>query len=212
VKIAIISANLGNFEKHIDWVEQKVEGADVSVHRFDDKTFPPRKRTMHPRLQARIVKMFGWEMAPGHDYYLWVDSSRALLRPDALAWFFEKGKDKDLVLFKHPQRNTIKEEADFIKSKLSHKYLDLRYAGELIDEQLKAIPDTYVDNKLYASTAFFYKDSQKVRSFLTAWWVHTSRYHAVDQLALPYLVWNHNCSVHELDEDVYNCEYIPVVR
>jgi hypothetical protein len=216
MKLAIISANLGNFEPEVEWVKQIIPGVEITVKRFTDESFSPRIN-MSPRLQARIPKMFGWEMVPGFDCYLWVDSSRGLLRPDAAEWFYKQAEGVDLVLFKHPHRNTIKEEAEFIRERMDktkHKrdYLRVRYTGELIDEQLEAIDKDYIDNCLYASTAFFYWDTPKVREMLSDWWFHTSRYHAVDQLALPYLVWKHKCSVKVLKEDVYNCEYIPVVR
>lgn len=216
MKLAIISANLGNFEPDVEWVTQTIPGVEITVIRYTDKSFPPRIN-MSPRLQARIPKMFGWEMAPGFDCYLWVDSSRGLLRPDSADWFYKQAQGVDLVLFKHPHRNTIKEEAEFIrermdKTKHRREYLRVRYTGELIDEQLQAIDKDYIDNCLYASTAYFYWDTPKVREMLCDWWFHTSRYHAVDQLALPYLVWKHKCSVKVLDEDVYNCQYIPIVR
>ena len=216
MKLAIISANLGNFEPEVEWAKQTIPGVEIAVKRFTDESFPPRIN-MSPRLQARIPKMFGWEMVPGFDCYLWVDSSRGLLRPDAAEWFYKQAQGVDLVLFKHPHRRTIKEEAEFIRERMDktkHKrdYLRVRYTGELIDEQLQAIDKDYTDNCLYASTAYFYWDTPKVREGLRDWWFHTSRYHAVDQLALPYLVWKHKCSVKVLNEDVYNCQYIPVVR
>jgi hypothetical protein len=214
MKLCILSANLGNFEPKVDWVKQVVPGIEVAVKIFTDETFPPRV-TMSPRLQSRIVKMFGWEMVPGFDFYFWVDSSRALLREDAAAWFFNQAEGVDLVLFRHPHRRTIKEEAEFVRSRLTEgrrEYIRVRYTGELIDEQLAAIPPEYKDDRLYASTAFLYRNTAPVRAFLIDWWLHTSRYHAIDQLALPYLVWKHGLAVKELDEDVYNCDYIPVVR
>jgi len=212
MKLCVLSANLGSFDPKVDWVPQIVPGVEVTMKRFDDESFPPRTQTMRPRLQSRIAKMFGWEMVKGHDCYLWVDSSRGLLRPDTAEWFYKQAEGVDLVLFKHPHRRTIKEEAEFIRSRLHKKYISSRYAGELIDEQLEAIDKEYVDNCLFASTAYFYWNTPKVREMLKEWWLHTSRYHAVDQLALPYLVWKHKCSVKVLPEDVYHCDYIPVVR
>lgn len=216
MKLAILSANLGNFEPKVDWVEQKISNIEIIVKRFDDESFPPRI-TMSSRLQARIPKMFGWEMVKDCDCYLWVDSSRGLLREDSAEWFYKNAEGVDLVLFKHPHRNSIKEEAEFIRARLNkdlHRrdYIRVRYTGELIDEQLEAIDKNYIDNCLYASTAFFYWNTPKLREMLKDWWFHTSRYHAVDQLALPYLVWKHKMNIKVLNEDVYNCKYIPMVR
>ena len=72
MKIAVITANLGNFDPNVDYAEQSLA---YDFYKFTDENFPPRFNSMTPRLQARIVKMFGWQMVPPHDLYIWVDSS-----------------------------------------------------------------------------------------------------------------------------------------
>ncbi len=211
MKLAILTANLGKFEPQVEWAKQIIPGVDITVKRFTDENFPPRI-TLHPRVQSHIPKYFGWEMEPGYDCYLWVDSSRGLLREDAAEWFYKHAQGVDMVLFKHPQRNTVKQEADFVRVRMNKPYLKSRYGGDLLEEQLAAIPKEYPDNKLYASTAFFYWNRANVRDMMKEWWFYTTRYHALDQLVLPYLVWEHNIKTKELDEDVYHCEYIPMMR
>ena len=68
-KIAIITANMGNFDKNIDPVEQSVK---ADFFRFIDSNFPPRYQAMTSRFQARIPKMFGWQMNPGYDFYIYI--------------------------------------------------------------------------------------------------------------------------------------------
>ena len=211
MKLAILTANLGKFEPQVEWAKQIIPGVDITVKRFTDENFPPRI-TLHPRVQSHIPKYFGWEMEPGYDCYLWVDSSRGLLREDAAEWFYKHAQGVDMVLFKHPQRNTVKQEADFVRVRMNKPYLKSRYGGDLLEEQLAAIPKEYPDNKLYASTAFFYWNRANVRDMMKEWWFYTTRYHALDQLVLPYLVCEHNIKTKELDEDVYHCEYIPMMR
>jgi hypothetical protein len=62
----------------------------LTFHRFTDANFPPRPLAMTSRLQAGIPKMFGWQLRPGHDVYIWIDASRGLLRDDSVAWFLEQ--------------------------------------------------------------------------------------------------------------------------
>ena len=76
MKVAVISANLGNFEKKL-WFKQK-NIASATLIMFTDANFPPRK-SMSPRFQAKIPKCFGWQMLPGYDIYLWMDAQFALL-------------------------------------------------------------------------------------------------------------------------------------
>jgi len=182
-KIAVISANTGNFDKPVPYVPQSVP---YHFYLFDDHNFPVRTRSMIPRLQARIPKCFGWQMVPGYDYYLWVDSSCALLDPDSIKWFVEQLGDRDFAFFKHPHRNTIGEEAAYLKKRLAmpDTYITSRYAGELIDEQMAEINDPELP--LYASTAFIYRNTYGVQKALKEWWYHISRYHIIDQLGLPY--------------------------
>ena len=195
MKVAVVTANMGHFDKPVKYVEQSMI---YDFYCFTDENFPPRTCSMTPRLQARIPKMFSWQMAPGYDYYIWVDHSSALLHHDSVKWFVDNCQGYDIAVFPHPIRNTIQEEADYIKGRLAKKcqYITPRYKNELIDEQLAVIQaDTsFTDTFLFASTAFVYKNSEKMQNMMIQWWYHTSRFHTVDQLALPYVIFKSNCS------------------
>ena len=190
---------MGNFDKSVAYAVQSVK---YDFFCFTDENFPPRICSMTPRLQARIPKMFSWQMAPGYDYYIWVDHSSALLHFDSVKWFVEQCQGVDIAVFPHPIRNTIQEEADYIKGRLAKncKYIIPRYKNELIDEQLAVIQadPLFVDNYLFASTAFIYKNSEKMHDMMIQWWYHTSRFHTVDQLALPYVIWKGGCDFNVL--------------
>lgn len=190
MNVAVVTANLGKFDNTKDYVEQSVP---YYFHCFTDYNFPPRFCSMTPRLQARLVKMFHWQMVPGYDRYIWVDSSFSLLHPDSVKWFLEQSEGVDIAVLKHPMRSSIKAEAEYIRGRVEKNcdYVISRYANELIDEQLAEInsyPD-FVDNSLFASTAFVYHNNEKMKRMMKEWWYHTSRYHTVDQLALPFVLW-----------------------
>ena len=182
VRLAIITANLGNFDKSVD-----ADYQTYKFHRFTDEDYPPRLNSMTPRLQARIVKMFMWEFLPSFDYYLWVDSSCVLNDVAGVEWFLEQLGDHDIAVFKHPHRSTVAEEADYLKHRLDIgcSYITPRYENEDIDGQLRVVDPTA---ELFASTAFIYRDSPQVRAAMKEWWYHTSRYHSIDQLSLPYAI------------------------
>lgn len=217
MKVAIISANLGNFDPPSTYVEQKLsEDVELSIIQYNDKNFLPRTKAMTPRLQARIPKMFGWEMAPGFEYYIWLDASLSILHKDSVMWFLDKCLGYHMALFKHPDRNSIFEEYSYIKKRVEDKskYLTSRYEGELLEEQLRAVSvdEEFVDDTLYATTAFVYKNNGRVRQALTDWWVHTSRYHIVDQLALPFVVYMNECRINKIEENLYKIPYITYTR
>jgi len=210
MKVAVVTANLGKFDREVDYVDQTVP---YDFHRFTDHNFPPRNRAMSPRLQARIAKMFHWQMVPDYDYYIWVDSSFALLHKDSVAWLLEQCEDVDIAVLKHPMRDTISEEADYIKERLAKKckYITPRYENEMVDEQLAEIAayKSFVDNSLFASTVFVYRNSEKMQHMMKEWWYHTSRYHSVDQLSFPFVLWQYKARVNVIPTKKHHDFKIP---
>lgn len=213
MKVAVISANLGGFEKPVEHPKQSV---DCDYFHFTDDNFPPRFNSLTPRLQARVAKIFGWQMAPGYDYYIWIDSSCAFTSADSVKLFLDQAKDADVVVFKHPNRSTIQEEADYLKYRLSINcpYVTPRYENELIDEQLAEIQadKSFKDEHLFASTAMVYRGNERVKDMMKEWWYHTSRYHIIDQLSLPYVLMQSSCKVNILPDKYSNSPYITYVR
>lgn len=210
--LAIISANLGDFEKELDDPLKQVMPRgleEMSTFHFTDEDFPPRKNSMTPRLQSRIVKMFSWQFLPDYDYYLWVDSSCRLARSDSAAWFMSKLGQADVAVFKHPDRRSVQEEADYLKYRLSINcpYITSRYENELIDEQLVEVNPM---QELYASTAFIYRNTPEVQEALKDWWYHTSRFHSIDQLSMPWVLRNLNVNV--IRENYTKVSYLEYVR
>lgn len=214
MKVAILTANLGDFDKPVDPVTQVVKNAHVDFHRFTDEDFPPITG-LTPRLQYRIPKMFGWQMFPGYDYYLWLDGSMSFTRHDSAEWFLDQLGDADMALFKHPWRGTMQEETDHIEEKLekNDKYITPRYKNGLHKEQFAdcLLDPDFVDDRLYTSTAFIYRDSEKVRDALRLWWLHTSRYFTVDQIALPYVAWKQGLNVNTIPDNQYEIPYLTLV-
>ena len=211
----MISANLGNYDPDVPWPAQIVPpGVTLEIRRLTDANFPPRPKAMTSRLQVGIPKMFGWQMFPGHDVYIWIDASRGVI-PETLSWFLDKldhWHAAEMVVFKHPHRDTVREEYEFVKAKLAKgsKYLTGRYKDEWLDEQFAAVSGKELP--LYASTAFAYRPTPKVQAALTAWWYHKTRYLLHDQLAFPHVLWQAGVVRGVLLADVYRCKYLPFVR
>ena len=216
-KIALLSANLGSYDPHFDWAEQKVpEGCELTVHRFTDASLPPRPKAMTARMLPGVAKMFGWQLLPGHDVYIWVDASRTLVRSDFVCWMLDQLGFSEMALFKHPERGSVYEEYLFVKEKMEHgsRYLKSRYDGEWLDEQIDVIRADlrFRDRALYASTAFAYYPTVPVRAALTEWWHHKTRYLLHDQLALPYVVWRHGVRVSVIAENIYKLPFWEYTR
>jgi hypothetical protein len=213
MKTLLLSANLGEFDKPQEHCLQDLPGLNMKM--FGDDNFPPRSRSMSPRLQARIPKMFGWDLCPDFDYYIWLDASFRLRDGKAARYLTREVDYADFAFYAHPKRHSIREEAEHIQNRIEagSRYLTDRYKDEDLEGQLRAISqDGYVDDCLYATMVFAYRPTPRVKNLLTEWWVHTSRFHSVDQLALPYLLWEHGCSVSVLKGDPYNSPWIEYTR
>lgn len=213
MRIGILTANLGGFDEDIDSVKQNLpEGVEVVSHKWTDSNFLPMTCAMSPRFQYRIPKMFGWQMFPNCDIYIWLDGSMSLQNPDSVKWFLEQLGNNDMLFFHHPWRKNVKEEVEHIEEKLQSKskYLTSRYENGLHMECYKEImtDEEFQDNKLFASTMFVYKNIEKVREMLMDWWFLQSRYYSCDQISLPYVLWSKEIKVKTIKEDVFKSEYL----
>ena len=169
---------------------------------------------MTPRLQAKIPKMFGWQLAPGYDYYFWLDGNITFNNTDALKYFLNAIEGYDMVILKHHRRNTIKWEARYLERALNEqsKYTVARYDDEQWREQLNTIQadQEYIDDRLFIGGIFMYKNTEKVRESLKEWWHHVSRYCVQDQISFPYIL--RNLKVKALDHNYTEWNFIKRVK
>lgn len=215
IRVAVINANLGNYDSVVEYPKQIVPHyVQLHIYRLNDINFPPRPKAMTSRLQAGMPKMLGWQFFPDYDYYIWVDTSCILANENSVMWFLDKIIGYDFAFFRHPDRNTIYDEYSFVKRKMAEgsKYLCSRYQDEWLEAQFNVIAEDlkYDDNILYASTAFVYKNTKKVQNVLKEWWYHKTRFLLHDQLALPYVT--RNCRVNVIPDNYLKCPALTYVR
>lgn len=213
MKIAVLTANLGKFDINVPNADQILpKGVQMDFHRFTDENFPPITG-LTPRFQYRIPKLFGWQMFPGYDYYIWMDGSFSMQHGEAVKWFLDRCQGYDMAVFRHPWRKTLAEEVAHIDKKLAegNKYITQRYTNGLHKEQLASIIEstkytTFKDENLYASTSFIYKNNLSVISALNEWWLLQSRYYTCDQIAMTYALRNLNLNV--IEQNQYKIPYL----
>ena len=209
MKIGILQANLNSFDECFDPVNQETKH-EVTFYRWTDENFPPITG-LTPRLQYRIPKCFGWEMAKGADFYVWLDGSVSFERSDCVEWYLSKLGDNDMGFFKHPSRRNIRQEVQHIEEhlRLGKPYITKRYTGGLHREFLdRILNEGYKDRVLYASTVFIFRNTSLVQRALEDWWALGSRYFSCDQVQLPYVLWKNNLKVKIFDEPIYKSGYI----
>jgi len=214
MNVAILSANLNSFDNSQDPVPQKTKHK-VTFHRYTDADFPPIAG-LTPRFQYRIPKLFGWEMFPGHDVYIWMDGGITFERSDCVEWFLEQLGDSDVLFFRHPHgRKNIKEEVLHIERKLQdrHAYMVPRYDNGFHKESYAKITEdpNFKDDKLYASTIFVYRNTELVQRMMKDWWWWQSRYWTCDQVPLPYVIWKNNLRVSLINENFFKLGHVSLV-
>jgi len=197
MKTALITACLGGIDLPRNHVKQNI---DVSVFQFDDNNYPPRV-SMKPRIQAKTVRMFGWEFAPGFDYYIWIDSSFRMCKENSTQWLIDMCGDKDIAFFKHPIRNTPQEEKECLEKSMNEPYISARYKNEIYN------PDWFGNYTLFATGIIIYKPTDIVKTMMKEWFFQVARYHSNDQLSLSSIVVNMNIPYALIDKNIYRTEY-----
>ena len=216
MRVSVISANLGAYDQLSEWPAlQAPDDVRVSIHRFTDANFPPRSLAMTSRLQCAIPKWFGYQFAPEADVLIWIDAS-CTPTPDAVSWFIDRLGVAELALFAHPDRRTIQQEYDFIRTRMQRPgetYLTSRYRGEWLDDQFAEIQRCgFAGAQLFASTAFAYRPTPKVRALLKEVFFGKARYHLHDQLWLAYAVAASTCRVNVMPESYLHCPALTFTR
>ena len=211
VRQAVITANLGGFDKDIEHEPQSI---DYDYFNFTDDNFPLRDKAMTARLQAKIPKCFGWQLKPGYDYYLWIDGNLRLKDKHALEYFRDQCKEYDVVVLKHPTHDTVYWEYRYnyrgLHNNAPSNYLRERYTNEWLDEQYQVISNDkdYEDDTMVNGGVFMYKNTPEVQAMLKEWWYHISRYLIMDQLSWIYVLKKSNLKINILPIVYNDCRWI----
>ena len=209
MSILVISATLGEFDR-VELHEKQSLVCDY--FNFNDNNFPVREKAITKRLQAKIPKMFGWQLKPGYDYYLWIDGNLKLSHKDAVKYFYDNCQDVDVVVMRHPYRPNIRQEARYLRKGLREQslYLVGRYAGEWTPEQVDEInlDKDYADDLLVIGGVFMYRNTPAVQAMLKEWWYFTSRYSVFDQLSFAYVLKKSGLKLKILEDQYNKCKYL----
>lgn len=218
MKIAYISANCGGTDKNLQ-DQHKKQTVPVDYFYFDDSNFPPRSEALHPRLQAKIPKMFGWDLVPGYDYYIWADATITLSNEIAVEWLLSKVRGHDIALFRHhDKRSSIGQELRFMERRMNglrgdsviQEYLNNRYQHEPMEAQVdQYLSDpNFTDDMLYSGGLFIYANTREAREMLKDWFTENARWSIQDQLSLPYVLSKSGCKVKTIKRNLLKNEYV----
>lgn len=132
-------------------------------------------RFSHPRLSAKWRKCH----PPESTNSLWVDGS-VQFNADYIDAILVGLESSDVVMFPHPERTSIIEEA-----RVSERMI--KYRGLPVMAQARHYLDAWgwPDNQLWASTTFGRRHTPEVMQFGAAWFAENENWTYQDQLSLP---------------------------
>lgn len=188
MKIAIVTASIGANSLNAPPVWDGVD-----YHAFVDKrllghpiwkTHEYFKFSSDPvyanRRNAKIYKVLPHLILPGYDYYFWIDSTH-IVEENPKVIIEKYLSESDIAVFKHPYRNCVYEEANFI--------VDLKYDyPNLVESQMEFYQDMNYpkNNGLYELSSRVQRNTPDVQRMSLMWWEQLCMYSSRDQLSFPY--------------------------
>lgn len=214
-RIAVISASLGGIDPPVKHANQLVK---ADYFHFTDENFSPRHCSVTPRLQAKIPKMFAWQLKPDYDFYLWLDGNIRLAHHESLQYFLDALENHDVAVLQHPDRNTIWWEYRYnwrgLHNNKPSGYLQERYINELLDEQMAVIKadESHTDDLLVNGGVFMYRNTPEVHKMLKEWFYYVSRYLIMDQLSWAYVLKKSGLRINVLPDVFRDCRWLETAR
>ena len=175
------------------------------LHKFStDQTYDARRH-------AKLVKVLGWMLVPGYDYYIWQDSGCEVHMDPVQLVNTYLGPDKDMALWHHPDRDCAYAEALKV---VEYGYEDVRVA-QACETFLRSV-NWPPHAGLFEMSSFIYRNSFKMQQAMLAWWELICKYSSRDQIMFPYVRHTHDIQYSYLPgrAQIYagNNKLIPQVR
>lgn len=182
MKIALITANIGNFDVVREIPKQTVP-FDHFYYTGENLYFPGH--TIDNRLKAKIPKIIPHKIPEllMYDYFIWIDANIQITSDKFVELFI--GSTTDFIISNHPSRKTIYEEADFIISQLKgdSRYLKARYEINSIKKEMEHINKEIIDAEgLYYCGVFGRYNYRKINDMCERWYLDNVLFTNFDQL------------------------------
>jgi hypothetical protein len=134
------------------------------------------------RRNAKIYKVLPHLMAPGYDYYFWVDSTHEVIQHPTKI-IEEYLKDDILGVFKHLDRDCVYDEGKVVLSCRIDK-------PELVNSQLEYYESVEYprNNGLWELPALIRKNTPQTQVMNLRWWEQICKYSSRDQISFPFVL------------------------
>lgn len=186
-RVAVITANIGGIDRAHQFPKQSIHCDFLS---YNDHNLPFPLASLDNRMKAKYFKIQAHKFLD-YDYFIWIDSSFRIKSPDFVAMMLDEVEGYDMVVTKHPDRNCIYDESDFIHSliKSGNLYLKSRYQNCKIDKQAAHYKSLGFPAQagLYACGFFIRPNNERMNTLFDKWWDACMQWSSFDQIAFRYL-------------------------
>ena len=128
-----------------------------------------------------MYKVLPFAFLPDYDYYFWIDSTHTL-QANPQEVISKYLSDSDVAVFKHPQRNCIYIEGEFVKQiKFDHP--------NLLEDQLEFYKDMCYpkNNGLYELPVRVQRNTKLTQQMGWMWWEQICMFSSRDQISFPFV-------------------------
>lgn len=197
MKIALISANIGGFDRvHV----HKKQNVEYEYLYFDKCELDH----LSNRMQAKYGKMQAHKFVDA-DVFIWIDGSFQIIEDDFIEFLMIQLVYNEIAMPLHPKRPNAYEEMNFLISCLdeNEKYVSDRYKGIKFEQELDFYMANYfpVNYPLYACGVFARLNNEKVNKFFDAWWQRCLEFSEFDQGLFSFEAWRHGIKINSFPFD-----------
>jgi hypothetical protein len=140
------------------------------------------------RRNSRVYKILSSILFPEYEYIIWCDGNH-LLKKDPRD-IYREFMDFDLLLFKHPDRNCLYDEASVVVEWGLDDPIN-------VDNQVSYYRNLGMPEKfgLFEVPSFIRKNSPLINKFDLMWWEQLCKFASRDQISLPFVLWELNSEI-----------------
>jgi GT2 family glycosyltransferase len=213
MNIAVYTTLFGDYDTHKQWPEQNIkakyyiitDNPNLKVPGWETivPNFP--RHDLNARLRAKYFKMFPWEIPQldAASITVYIDAS-IQVESEHFIDYCIRNLTADMLLYKHPQRTCIYDEA---KASMDL----LKYKTEPIKQQIESYKPFFPSKQgLYACGVMIRKHTDIVKKVMFDWWWENIKYSYQDQLSFPVVCKLNDFKPATFAENQYKNEYFKV--
>jgi len=205
MSVSVVSSCFGNFDSLKQPPDQILEPEWVMVTDSDSvpsKWLHVRECRDHvpPRFAAKHAKALPFDYVDT-EFAIWLDTGATIKSPSFVQDALYVLGDADVAMWKHPDRNNIRDEAQTSHSMNKYEHQDVR--GQAAHYSALGLPDS-----LWATGCIVWRNTQQNANAGRMWLAEMLRWSVQDQLSWPYVAWRLGLKINPLSSSLWSNPHI----